>query len=131
MLKASKDFLSNFVVGFAGGIIATTLFLLGRNLLVNHEFGFALILLVSIFAYTMIYAFLFAMLHIGGSATFGTTAFTAAVMVVGTNLFIYADERFATFTVGIALGQVVLALMLTAATYVYVFIDSDLALGKS
>jgi hypothetical protein len=123
MSKALKDLLSNFVVAFAGAIVANTLFLLGRNLLVSHEFGLEVHLLLSIIVYSLLYSSLFALLHLGGSPNLGTTFFSSILMVVVTTLFVCADEKFASFTVWTALGQFVLASMLTAATYVYVCIE--------
>jgi hypothetical protein len=123
MSKALKDFLSNFVVASAGAIVATTLFLLGRNLLVNHEYGLEIHLLLSIVVYTLLYSSLFALLHIGDSPTLGTTFFASILMVGLTNLFVFADEKFASLTIWTGLGQFVFALMLTAATYIYVCIE--------
>ncbi len=60
---------------------ATTVFLLGKNLLVNHEFGFEFHLLLSIIVYTLLYSSLFALLHIGGSLTWGTTCFASVLML--------------------------------------------------
>ncbi len=131
MTKAVKDFFSNFVVAFAGAVIATTVFLLGKNLIVNHQFGFAVTLLLSVLIYTLTYSFLFALLHIGGSATLGTTGFAACLMVVGTNIIIFADEKFAGFTVGVAFSQLVLAWLLSSTTYLFVVVDRPMAVGKS
>ncbi len=119
MVKEFKAICTNFSEAFVGGFIATVIFVFFKALLVHHELGFAASLWLAILVNTLIYSFLFAILHVGGNPNLRSTCFTAFTMVVLSCLFAFADERFVSVTISVVAGQFVFALMLTGFTYFF------------
>jgi len=130
MIKELKAVCTNFTEAFVGGFIAGVIFAFCKALLVHHELGFDAGLWLSILVYTLIYSFLFAMLHLGGKPNLRSTCFTAFTMVVLTCAFSFADEKFVNFNMTVMVGQFVFALMLTGFTYVF-NCKKPWALGRS